>query len=167
MNNKISVVYIGSKEKKKDTLTGSRLVFPRHTPVAVEQDIAYQLLEYSSVWIEEAQLADHLKRVDEQARALTRAAVLQEQIDQAAQSAASLVVEINGESMDLEKLNSAKLKTLIAAHEFDVAPKGAQEDVADFRLRVRDHVRSLAEAGEAPVMGLGNVPDVITTDPEQ
>ena len=34
MSDKIAVVYIGDKPSKKDTVTGSRLVFPRHTAVS-------------------------------------------------------------------------------------------------------------------------------------
>lgn len=36
MSEKIAVVYIGPKPVKKDTITGSRTLFPRLEPVHVE-----------------------------------------------------------------------------------------------------------------------------------
>lgn len=140
---KISVVYIGPKPKKKDTVTGSRLVFPQLKPVAVDEDIAYQLLDFPAVWIPESDLEHHLKIVDERDKAEQRAKEEKAAAEEAAKLQASMVVSLNGEELDLAKLNSAKLKTLIAANELDIAAKGAQESVDDFRLRVRDYIRGL------------------------
>ncbi|EJL6762845.1 hypothetical protein SDD14_001445 [Vibrio cholerae] len=148
MTHKIAVVYIGPKPKKKDTVAGSRLVFPRHKPVLVEQDLAYQLLDFPSVWITEEELEDHLKLLDEKAQAMAHQRAAQEAMQEAEEKAASMVVMLNGEQLDLDKLNSAKLKTLIAANELDVAPKGAQEEVTEFRVRVRDYLRRMSEESE-------------------
>ncbi|EGR0786575.1 hypothetical protein EFU42_06045 [Vibrio cholerae] len=148
MTHKIAVVYIGPKPKKKDTVAGSRLVFPRHKPVLVEQDLAYQLLDFPSVWITEEELEDHLKLLDEKAQAMAHQRAVQEAMQEAEEKAASMVVMLNGEEMDLDKLNSAKLKTLIAANELDIAPKGAQEEVTEFRVRVRDYLRRMSEESE-------------------
>ncbi|NAX44360.1 MULTISPECIES: hypothetical protein [unclassified Vibrio] len=148
MTHKIAVVYIGPKPKKKDTVAGSRLVFPRHKPVLVEQDLAYQLLDFPSVWITEEELEDHLKLLDEKAQAIAHQRAAQEVMQAAEQKAASMVVMLNGEELDLDKLNSAKLKTLIAANELDIAPKGAQEEVTEFRVRVRDYLRRMSEESE-------------------
>ncbi|HDI3160429.1 TPA: hypothetical protein PMB31_003235 [Vibrio cholerae] len=148
MTHKIAVVYIGPKPKKKDTVAGSRLVFPRHKPVLVEQDLAYQLLDFPSVWITEEELEDHLKLLDEKAQAMAHQRAAQEAMQEAEQKAASMVVMLNGEELDLDKLNSAKLKTLIAANELDIAPKGAQEEVTEFRVRVRDYLRRMSEESE-------------------
>ncbi|MGL0931812.1 hypothetical protein ACSTEA_00220 [Vibrio vulnificus] len=145
---KVSIVYIGPKPKKKDTVTGSRLVFPRHTPVLVDEDIAYQLLDFPSVWITQDDLEHHLKIVDEREQAEARKLQAKEEAERAEQLEASMVVTLNSEEIDLAKLNSAKLKTLIAANELDIAPKSAQEDVDTFRLRVRDHIRGLEAQGE-------------------
>ncbi|EHP3506745.1 hypothetical protein QPB17_001641 [Vibrio cholerae] len=145
MTNKIAVVYIGPKPKKKDTVAGSRLVFPRHKPVLVEQDLAYQLLDFPSVWITEEELEDHLKLLDEKVQAMAHQRAAQEAMQEAEEKAASMVVMLNGEELDLDKLNSAKLKTLIAANELDIAPKGAQEEVTEFRVRVRDYLRRMSE----------------------
>ncbi|GIC19604.1 hypothetical protein VCSRO99_0528 [Vibrio cholerae] len=148
MTHKIAVVYIGPKPKKKDTVAGSRLVFPRHKPVLVEQYLAYQLLDFPSVWITEEELEDHLKLLDEKAQAIAHQRAAQEAMQEAEQKAASMVVMLNGEELDLDKLNSAKLKTLIAANELDIAPKGAQEEVTEFRVRVRDYLRRMSEESE-------------------
>ncbi|ENM5902972.1 hypothetical protein DX885_003080 [Vibrio mimicus] len=148
MTHKIAVVYIGPKPKKKDTVAGSRLVFPRHKPVLVEQDLAYQLLDFPSVWITEEELGDHLKLLDEKAQAMAHQRAAQEAMQEAEEKAASMVVMLNGEELDLDKLNSAKLKTLIAANELDIAPKGAQEEVTEFRVRVRDYLRRMSEESE-------------------
>ncbi|TQP41377.1 hypothetical protein [Vibrio cholerae] len=148
MTHKIAVVYIGPKPKKKDTVAGSRLVFPRHKPVLVEQDLAYQLLDFPSVWITEEELEDHLKLLDEKAQAMAHQRAVQEAMQEAEEKAASMVVTLNGEELDLDKLNSAKLKTLIAANELDIAPKGAQEEVTEFRVRVRDYLRRMSEESE-------------------
>lgn len=148
MTHKIAVVYIGPKPKKKDTVAGSRLVFPRHKPVLVEQDLAYQLLDFPSVWITGEELEDHLKLLDEKAQAMAHQRAAQEAMQEAEEKAASMVVMLNGEELDLDKLNSAKLKTLIAANELDIAPKGAQEEVTEFRVRVRDYLRRMSEESE-------------------
>ncbi|EGQ8325198.1 hypothetical protein NMS10_003629 [Vibrio cholerae] len=148
MTHKIAVVYIGPKPKKKDTVAGSRLVFPRHKPVLVEQDLAYQLLDFPSVWITEEELEDHLKLLDEKAQAMAHQRAAQEAMQEAEEKAASMVVMLNGEELDLDKLNSAKLKTLIAANELDIAPKGAQEEMTEFRVRVRDYLRRISEESE-------------------
>ncbi|EGR1859422.1 hypothetical protein D3O62_11560 [Vibrio cholerae] len=148
MTHKIAVVYIGPKPKKKDTVAGSRLVFPRHKPVLVEQDLAYQLLDFPSVWITEEELEDHLKLLDKKAQAMAHQRAAQEAMQEAEEKAASMVVMLNGEELDLDKLNSAKLKTLIAANELDIAPKGAQEEVTEFRVRVRDYLRRMSEESE-------------------
>lgn len=147
MSDKISIVYIGPKPRKKDTITGSRLVFPQNKPVAVESDLAYQLLDFPTVWIQESELESHLKISAEHEAEQKR---IQEAAELAAQEAAeqaSMVVTLNGDELDLAKLNSAKLKTLIKASDLDVADKSAQESVEDFRLRVRNHIRNL-EANE-------------------
>ncbi|CAH0531839.1 hypothetical protein ACNO5E_17065 [Vibrio parahaemolyticus] len=143
MSDKISIVYIGPKPRKKDTITGSRLVFPQNKPVAVESDLAYQLLDFPTVWIQESELESHLKISAEHEAEQKR---IQEAAELAAQEAAeqaSMVVTLNGDELDLAKLNSAKLKTLIKASDLDVADKSAQESVEDFRLRVRNHIRNL------------------------
>lgn len=145
MSDKIAVVYIGDKPSKKDTVTGSRLVFPRHTPVDVESHIAMQLLEFPTVWVSKEALAGTLERqetiakmeAEEQGRLAAEAARLAE--------VQSMVV---GER-DLAKMTSAQLATLVEGEDLDIEPQGPQEKVPEYRVRVRDALKAkLAEQGE-------------------
>ncbi len=141
MSNTIEIVYVGEKPVKRDTVTGSRLVFRPNLPVPVPTDIALQLLAFPKVWIETTELQAHQ---DEQAKQAEAKAQLEiEALQQAKQAAldACMVVNVGGMDTDLSKLNSAKLNTLIEANGIAIDPKGAQELVEDFRLRLRDHLR--------------------------
>lgn len=142
MSDKIAVVYIGEKPSKKDTVTGSRLVFPRHVPVDIESHIAMQLLEFPSVWIRAEQLAEELERQEQEAMAV--AAALARQAEDAARIAAEQSMEVGGR--DLTKLTSTQLATLVVGEDLSIAAQGAQEKVGDFRLRVRDALKAKLDA---------------------
>ncbi|MFM5696342.1 hypothetical protein ACET6X_01205 [Aeromonas veronii] len=144
MSDKIAVVYIGEKPSKKDTVNGSRLVFPRHVPVDIESHIAMQLLEFPSVWIRAEHLADELER-QEQA-ALVAAAELERQAEAAARLAEEHSMVVGGR--DLSKLTSTQLATLVVGEDLDITPQGAQEKVGDYRLRVRDALKAKQAAGQ-------------------
>ncbi|KAE9636009.1 hypothetical protein [Aeromonas veronii] len=144
MSDKIAVVYIGEKPSKKDTVTGSRLVFPRHVPVDIESHIAMQLLEFPSVWIRAEHLADELER-QEQA-ALAAAAELERQAEAAARLAEEQSMVVGGR--DLSKLTSTQLATLVVGEDLDISPQGAQEKVGDYRLRVRDALKAKQAASQ-------------------
>ena len=138
MSDKIAVVYIGDKPSKKDTVTGSRLVFPRHTPVDVESHIAMQLLEFPTVWVSKAALAGTLERQE------TIARMEAEEQERLAAEAARLAEEqsmVVGD-IDLAKLTSAQLATLIEGEDLGIEQKGPQEKVDDFRVRVRDALKA-------------------------
>ena len=138
MSDKIAVVYIGDKPSKKDTVTGSRLVFPRHTPVDVESHIAMQLLEFPTVWVSKEALAGTLERQETIARAEA------EEQERLAAEAARLAEEqsmVVGD-IDLAKLTSAQLATLIEGEDLGIEQKGPQEKVYDFRVRVRDALKA-------------------------
>ena len=145
MSDKIAVVYIGYKPSKKDTVTGSRLVFPRHTAVDVESHIAMQLLEFPTVWRRSEDLGD----VKAEQEALEQAAT--EEAERLAAEAARLAEErsmVVGDR-DLAKLTSAQLATLVEGEDLPVEPQGPQEKVPEYRLRVRDALKAkLAEQGE-------------------
>lgn len=144
MSGKIAVVYIGPKPMKKDTVTGSRLSFPRLQPVDVESAIAVQLLDYPSVWVRAEQASDAVS-AQEQAAALAeeQARILAAE-EEAKRQAESYVVG----DVDLGKYTSAQLATFVEAQDLDVK-QGAQERVDDFRARVRDTYRAKLEATEA------------------
>ncbi|HHQ4466748.1 hypothetical protein [Aeromonas veronii] len=144
MSDKIAVVYIGDKPSKKDTVTGSRLVFPRHTPVDVESHIAMQLLEFPTVWIRQEALAGALERQE------TIARMEAEEQERLAAEAARLAEEqsmVVGD-IDLAKLTSAQLATLIEGEDLGIEQKGPQEKVDDFRVRVRDAMKAKLAAGQ-------------------
>lgn len=144
MSEKIAVVYIGDKPSKKDTVTGSRLVFPRHTAVDVESHIAMQLLEFPTVWIRHEALAGELARQETAAEmeALELQRLAAEQARLAEEQ--SMVV---GER-DLAKMTSAQLATLVEGEELDIEPQGPQEKVPEYRVRVRDAMKARQAAGQ-------------------
>ncbi|WP_148610658.1 hypothetical protein [Aeromonas sobria] len=138
MSDKIAVVYIGDKPSKKDTVTGSRLVFPRHTAVDVESHIAMQLLEFPTVWIRHDALAGALERQE------TIAKVEAEEQERLAAEAARLAEEqsmVVG-TIDLAKLTSAQLATLVEGEDLGIEKQGAKENVSEFRVRVRDALKA-------------------------
>ncbi|WP_323920140.1 hypothetical protein [Aeromonas caviae] len=145
MSDKIAVVYIGDKPSKKDTVTGSRLVFPRHIAVDVESHIAMQLLEFPTVWIRHEALAGELARQE------TAAEMEAQELERLAAEQARLAEEqsmVVGER-DLAKMTSAQLATLVEGEELDIEPQGPQEKVPEYRVRVRDALKAkLAEQGE-------------------
>ncbi|MBL0563686.1 hypothetical protein [Aeromonas hydrophila] len=139
MSDKIAIVYIGDKPIKKDTVTGSRLVFPRHEPVDVETHIAMQLLAFPTVW----RKADELEAVLVHQAELEAAAA--EEARRAEEEAARLAAEqsmvVAHLGLDLAKMTSAQLATLVEKHNLRFK-QGPGERVDEFRLRVRDALRA-------------------------
>ncbi|EKN3982461.1 TPA: hypothetical protein ACJ2UR_000601 [Yersinia enterocolitica] len=141
MPNKIAVVYIGPKEKKRDTITGSRLVFPRHKPVDVESAIAHQLLDFPTVFIRHDELEStlNLQQASEQEHAELAAQLIEQAKLEAAKN--SFVLKIGGDDVDIAKLTSVQLATLVESEDLDIK-QGAQEKVDDFRARVREAIQA-------------------------
>lgn len=148
MSNTIPVIYIGPKDKKRDTITGSRLVFPRLEPVDVETAIAHRLLEFPTVFIKADQLESVLEQKGNETAQREEAEHL-EQLRLATEAAAnSFVVRIGGDDIDLAKLTAVQLATLIEAEELPDLVKGAQEKVEAFRTRVRDAINAKQPANQ-------------------
>ncbi len=145
MSNKIAVVYIGLKEKKRDTITGSRLVFPRHKPVDVESAIAHQLLDFPTVFIRHDELEStlNLQQASEQEHAELTAQLIEQAKLEAAKN--SFVLKIGGDEVDIAKLTSVQLATLVESEDLDIK-QGAQEKVDDFRARVREAIQAKSAA---------------------
>ncbi|EKN5127030.1 hypothetical protein DYG66_05430 [Yersinia enterocolitica] len=141
MPNKIAVVYIGPKEKKRDTITGSRLVFPRHKPVDVESAIAHQLLDFPTVFIRHDELEStlNLQQASEQEHAELTAQLIEQAKLEVAKN--SFVLKIGGDDVDIAKLTSVQLATLVESEDLDIK-QGAQEKVDDFRARVREAIQA-------------------------
>ncbi|ENA1773816.1 hypothetical protein ABF237_002497 [Yersinia ruckeri] len=145
MPTKIAVVYIGPKEKKRDTITGSRLVFPRLKPVEVESAIAHQLLDFPTVFVRHDELEKLLEA--KQQSVLDRAYQLALEEDGLRQQTAlnSFVVKVGSDEVDLAKMTSVQLATLVESEDLGIK-QGAQEKVDDFRLRVRESINAKVEA---------------------
>ncbi|MGT3179207.1 hypothetical protein ACX1I2_13205 [Yersinia enterocolitica] len=141
MPNKIAVVYIGPKEKKRDTITGSRLVFPRHKPVDVESAIAHQLLDFPTVFIRHDELEStlNLQQASEQEHAELAAQLIEQAKLEAEKN--SFVLKIGGDEVDIAKLTSVQLATLVESEDLDIK-QGAKEKVDDFRVRVREAIQT-------------------------
>ncbi|EEE1024766.1 hypothetical protein ACOIPX_004724 [Salmonella enterica] len=141
MSEKIAIVYIGEKNVKRDTITGSRAVFPRLIPVHVDNDLAYRLLEFPDVWVKHEQLETTLLQQEEAKR--VKAEQLARQLEEEARLAAenSFVVNVQGDELDISKYNSTYLITLSESEELGLK-KGAKESTDDFRIRVRDALKA-------------------------
>ncbi|AOR58825.1 hypothetical protein [Pectobacterium parmentieri] len=137
----ISVVYIGDKDKKRDTVTGSRLIFPRLKPVSVESGVAHQLLEFPTVWVREDLVKSVLAQSEEDEALKVQLAAEALARQQAEAAANSWVVKIGNDDVDLAKLTSVQLATLVEAEDLADLKQGAQEKVDDFRARVREAIK--------------------------
>ncbi|RLM26504.1 hypothetical protein BIY29_05445 [Brenneria alni] len=137
----ISVVYIGPKDKKRDTLTGSRLVFPRLQPVDVESAIAHQLLDFPTVFVRASEVESVLEQKADSEEAKARAEADELARLQALAAASSFVVKIGNDDIDLAKLTSVQLATLVESEDLEVK-QGAQEKVDAFRVRVREAIKA-------------------------
>ncbi|WP_084977293.1 hypothetical protein [Plesiomonas shigelloides] len=136
-NTTVEIVYIGEKPVKRDTVTGSRLMFPRFEPVPVEKAIALQLLEYTTVW----RRAEDLEKVERERQAAADAAA-EEAARLAEEEAERLAAaDMRVGELDLGKMSSAKLQTLAEAEDLGIKQE-PQEKVDDFRVRVRDALRA-------------------------
>lgn len=136
-NTTVEIVYIGEKPVKRDTVTGSRLMFPRFEPVPVEKAIALQLLEYTTVW----RRAEDLAKVERERQAAADAAA-EEAARLAEEEAERLAAaDMHVGELDLGKMTSAKLQTLAEAEDLGIKQE-PQERVDDFRVRVRDTLRA-------------------------
>ncbi|EDR5178487.1 hypothetical protein CEH78_004513 [Salmonella enterica] len=141
MSEKIAIVYIGEKNVKRDTITGSRAVFPRLQPVHVDSEVAYQLLEFPKVWVRHEQMEATLQQQEEEKR--LKEEELARQLEEEARIAAesSFVVSVQGDEVDISKYTLAHLLTLNESEELGLK-KEAKESAGDFRIRVRDALKS-------------------------
>ncbi|MDA1378675.1 hypothetical protein PCI56_00935 [Plesiomonas shigelloides subsp. oncorhynchi] len=116
-NTTVEIVYIGEKPVKRDTVTGSRLMFPRFEPVPVEKAIALlQLLEYPTVW----RRAEDLAKVERERQAAADAAA-EEAARLAEEEAERLAAaDMHVGELDLGKMSSAKLQTLAEAEDLGI-----------------------------------------------
>ncbi|GGI85739.1 hypothetical protein GCM10007978_24250 [Shewanella hanedai] len=144
---KIEIVYIGNKPIKKDTVTCSRLVFSRHDPVAVDNDVGQRLLEYPTVWVLKDNLGEVLKKQEQQDQLLAEAKAVEAANQAKQQKDESYLVTINDEEIDIAKYSSRQLDTLVEAEDLVITvPK---KPVQPYRDAVRDSLRNEAESTDA------------------
>lgn len=137
---KLNIVYIGPKPQKRITVSGKRFIFPQGKPVAIDDEIAYNLLEFTGVFAEEKDAADAMKAISDAAEkeAKRKAAIAKEQEKQAEEE--SWVVLVDGEEKDISKYTIAKLKTIIVAEELAVETDNVE--LKDLREAVRSALRA-------------------------
>ncbi|HDL6510112.1 TPA: hypothetical protein PXS19_002497 [Yersinia enterocolitica] len=141
MSDKIAVVYIGPKEKKRDTVTGSRLIFPRNEPVEIDSALAYQLLDFPTVFVRQEALKGVLDKQAEQAKARAEQEAYLLELSAREAQENSFVLLIGDAEVDIAKLTSVQLATLVESEELDLK-QAPQEKVDDFRVRIRDAVKA-------------------------
>lgn len=140
----IDLIYVGDKPEKRDTVTLSDMIFPRLVPVPTPADLAHKLLRYPSVWRKAADLEKVTAELEQDAKFKAEEAARLEAEAAARAAAEDMTVDGFG---DLNKLTSAKLKTLVEGEGLDVE-QGPQERVDDFRVRVRNALKAkIATAG--------------------
>ncbi|CZF79721.1 hypothetical protein [Grimontia marina] len=139
---KQSIVYIGPKAFKRDTVAGTRQVFPRHQPIEVADEVAARLLRFDEVFVEEDELENVLEKQKAEERAKADAEAKDAEEAEKRRVALDMTVTANGETVDLAKMTLPKLRTLVESLDgLDVEPKGAQEKTPEFARRIRDAIR--------------------------
>ncbi|EBC1279483.1 hypothetical protein G6T08_000004 [Salmonella enterica] len=141
MSEKIAIVYIGEKNVKRDTITGSRAVFPRLQPVHVDSEVAYQLLEFPDVWVRHEKVEETLKQQEEEKRLKEKELARQREEEARLAAENSFVVNVQGDDLDISKYTLAQLLTLNESEELGLK-KDAKESAGDFRVRVRDALKA-------------------------
>ncbi|EAA7987824.1 hypothetical protein CJ745_21405 [Salmonella enterica subsp. enterica] len=149
MSEKIAITYIGEKNIKRDTITGSRTVFPRLKPVHVDSAVAWQLLEFPDVWVRYEQLEETLRQQEEARQRRDEQLAQQREKEVLLAAENSFVVNVQGDDLDISKYTSAMLNTLCEAEELDIH-QGAQEKVNDFRIRVREALKARSTRDGSP-----------------
>ncbi|EJE8448367.1 hypothetical protein M5188_004715 [Salmonella enterica] len=126
---------------KRDTITGSRAVFPRLQPVHVDSEVAYQLLEFNDVWVRHEKVEETLKQQEEEKRLKEEELARQREEEARLAAENSFVVNVQGDELDISKYTSAHLMTLSESEELGLK-KGAKESTDVFRIRVRDALKA-------------------------
>lgn len=142
----MKIVYIGPKEKKRDTISGSRMTFVRNKPAEVKDEYAETLLRFPRAYITEEGLKSHLEKVEAKEAAAKKAAEEAELKAKEEQEALSRVVMVDGQEVDLRKYTEAQLRTFVEAQDLEVEPKKSGEKVPDYCDRVHAaYVAKLAQ----------------------
>jgi hypothetical protein len=134
----VSVVYIGNKKIKRDTVCHSGIEFPPMIPVPVPLTIAVKLLKHRGVW----RRADEVEALENERREAAELAAMREEEEAERQRMQEEEDNFYFDGIgDLAKMTGPQLATQAESLELDIEPKGAQERVDEFRLRVRDAIK--------------------------
>lgn len=141
MADKVEIVYIGPKDKKKDTVCGTRTIFKRFEPTKVLAEHAERFLSFPTVFVEADKLEEVQKKLEAAEKAAEAKRKAAEEAERQAEEAANMEVIVEGATVDLGKYSSAQLDTFVAAHDLEV--EGPKKPVPDYRKKVRDAYRAL------------------------
>lgn len=145
----VTITYVGDKVSKSDTITGSRIHFPRHQPVDIPSAIAFTLLQYPDTWIKYEQLEQHIadknsqekqREVQDREAASQEAAIAEQQ--------SYIVPTLNGDT-DISKYTRAQLETLSEAEDLHLV-KAPGQTVTEYRDLIRDALKAKAAAAVSP-----------------
>lgn len=140
MSETISIVYVGEKPKKKDTVCNTRLVFNRFEPVPVAVELANRFLDFPTVWIKEEGLDAFKEKLAKEAELAIKKRIAAEEAAKREAADANMIVFVDGEAIDLGKYNSKQLETFAVAHDLDF--EGSKSDMVGFRKSIRNAYRA-------------------------
>ena len=120
MSSKKAIAYVGPKETKRITLGGRRFIFPRGKAIEIEESFAYQLLDCKGVFVEPDEVEQVLKDQDAAKKAEEAKRLAAEEAAKKALVDNSGLVIVNGETFDINKVTSAKIKTWAVAEDLDI-----------------------------------------------
>ena len=144
---KTDITYIGPKASKKDTICGTRLVFPRGKAIPVDDDLVPQFLDYPKVWALSTEAKDFIEKQksDEEEAAKQLEAKKLEGEQRAKED--SFVVVVNEDELDISKYSSKQLETLVES--LDLTIDIPMSPVKDYRLAVRNAIRALVPESDS------------------
>lgn len=144
-----AIMYVGPKAIKTDTVSGFKpqMSFKRNAPVDTPLVVAQALLPFDCFIVVDEGTLERVKAAeeDEAARVAKEAAEAEEaklaELDQA-----NTVIEVDGETIDVFKLNFAAIETLCLAQELDVSREdGEAKELLAVRVRKAYEAKVSAE----------------------
>lgn len=141
---KCAITYIGNKDSKRDTVAGTKLIFPRGQAIPVDEALVPQFLEFPNIWVlaEDADKALAEKTEQQQAVDEAKAQALQAAEEQV--KAQSYLVLVDGEELDIGKYSVTQLDTLVEGQNLVIDVK--KKPVQTYRLAIRDALRQLSQS---------------------
>lgn len=126
------IMYVGPKATKADTVSGYKpqMQFKRNEPVETPLFVAQALLTFDCFLAATDESIGAAKAADDFAAEQERLAVVQaEQEKQEELDRQKTFIEVDGESVDVAKLNFAQIQTLCLAQEIDVTREDGEDKI--------------------------------------